>query len=161
MSLFFLLIFFFRQLLPVSNTIVDQYTAKNTSDAILVINDNAGCYCVSNGVLRQIVFQDYANKYDNNYSAFLSDLLSGDIVLAGYPHFKIRKRLKKMPLSEIINHYLQKEQTGILTFKRKITKQRMITIMKTMFDNGYYVLYDDYRGDFCFSPEYSSIEMRE
>ena len=113
------------------------------------------------GNLVECMSIDCSNKYDNNYSAFLSDLLSGDIVLAEYPHFKIRKRLKKMPLSEIINHYLQKAQTGILTFKRKITKQRMITIMKIMFDNGYYVLYDDYRGDFCFSPEYPTIEMRE
>ena len=155
------MIYFFQQLLPVSNAILDQYTTQNTSEAIIVINDTEGCYCVSNGVLRQIVFQDYAYKYDNNYSAFLSDLLRGNIVLTGYPHFTIRKRLKKMPLSEIIEHYLQKEQTGILTFKRKIIKQKMITIMKTMFDNGYYVLYDDYRGEFCFSPEYSSIEMRE
>lgn len=149
-----------QQIFPNPIAIIDRY-ANDASEAFIVINDSAGCYYVLNGVLKQIVFQDYGNKYENNYSAFLSDLLKGSIELTEFQHYKLRKRILKLSTSSVINQYLQTGPKESLSFKRKKTKQTMITIMKLMFDSGYYVLFDDYRGEFYFSLVYPFYEMRE
>lgn len=164
MPLLSLLIIILQQLLPVSSAVLDQYADNDKSEAFLVISDTEGCYYALNGSMKQIIFLDYAKRYDNNYSLFLSDLLEGNIVLKGFPHLKIIMRLKRMPLSKLIKRYLQEDQSGLLTFKCRMTRKRMITIMKIMFDNGYFVLHDDYRGEFFFSstyPYYPYIEQRE
>lgn len=151
-------LFFIQIITPSTAVLVDRYLDK-AGEAVLVINDSKGCYWIVNGIMKQVIFQDYSESYDNDYSLFLIDLFNGRIEIDCLPHVDVVKRIIKMPVNRITKRYLITNPDGTLSFKKKYSTRIIISVIKNMFDNGYYVMQDDYQADFYFSCEYPYYDM--
>lgn len=159
MSALLLIISVAIQLKPrIPESIIANYSVS-ASEAVLVIDDSMGCYWVINGVLKQVVFKEYSERYDNDYTAFLSDLFDQRIEISSFKHIKTNSTIQRMTIDQVVKHYLLINQDGTLSFKKNYSVSKKISILKQMFDNGYYVLYDDYRASFYFSTDYPFFDL--
>lgn len=142
-----------------SASFVDLYSCKDcdyVNEAILVF-PSGKMYCfVANDIVRQIIYPKYRIDYQN-YELFLKELFRGKLCVEAGTISSIERYDLAPPfiVDRIIKKYLLWDESYLeFRFKQRLRIEKELGIVKMMFDNGYYVLWDDYSAEYLFlQPE--------
>ena len=142
-----------------SASLVDLYSCEEcdyVNEAILVFPSGKKYCFVANDIVRQIIYPEYRIDYPN-YELFLKELLRGKLCIETGTISRIERYDLAPPfiVDRIIKKYLLWDESYLeFMFKQRLKKEKEMGIVKMMFDNGYYVLWDDYGAEYLFlQPE--------
>lgn len=143
-----------------NDTYISNLANENFSGYLVLQLTNNDCRVVKSSALNNVIYSlHYKDKYPS-YKLFINSLINNDIQ-------DITKFIKPQKtvddnfiftyneyenkgLSYIINKYLTKDKFGNLQFR----SEPNIAVIKIMFDNLYYIYFNDYRGEYTFKKKY-------
>lgn len=134
---------------------VELYSCEDcyhVNEAILVFPSGKKYCFVANDIVRQIIYPKYRIDYPN-YELFLKELFRGKLCVEAGTISRIERYDLAPPfiVNRIIKKYLLWDESYLeFRFKQRLKKEKEMGIVKMMFDNGYYVLWDDFSAEYLF-----------
>lgn len=138
-----------------SASIVDLYSCEKCDygDEAILVFPYGKMYCfVANDIVRQIIYPKFQIDYPN-YESFLKELLRGKLCVETGTISRIERYDLAPPfiVDRVIKKYLLWDESYLeFRFKQRLKTEKEMGIVKMMFDNGYYVLWDDYSAEYLF-----------
>jgi len=140
-----------------SDTYISNLANDNFNGIVVVPITKNDIRLINSRILFNVIYSVHYKDQFASYKIFVNNLVNNnirDIVKYIKPQKTIDKKFlfiykeySKKGLSFIIDKYLIKDDFGNLFFKAKYE----LSIVKIMFENNYYIYFDDYRGIYIFN----------